>query len=228
MTTKLICCDVFKEEIVNLNPPNDMDMEFISMGLHLHPAKLHQEIQSALDRVTGYSQVILGFGLCGGSLDGIKAPSCPMILPKVHDCIPVLLGSQAKYDALQQKNNKAFYFSGGWVEGDRMIIPEHERAVIKFGPKKAMRILNVLFENYNQLRYIHTGHPRHDETLAKTQEFADIVQLPCKETIGCLDYLQLLLHGPWDEEHFVMIPANGTVQQESFLGEGQEIGIQGV
>ncbi|WP_052218204.1 DUF1638 domain-containing protein [Thermincola ferriacetica] len=52
----------------------EFDVEFVSMGLRLHPAKLHREVQAVLDRITGYSLVILGFGLSGGALRGIKAP----------------------------------------------------------------------------------------------------------------------------------------------------------
>lgn len=227
MTKKLLCCDVFKEELLALGLPPDMEVEFLSMGLHLHPAKLHAEIQAALDRTTGYSLVILGFGLCGGALKGIKAPDCPLVMPREHDCIPVLLGSKAKYQALQQEDWRTFYFSGGWVEGDRMIIPEYERSIEKFGPKKALRIQHMLFENYNRLLYIHTGHPRGPATLDKTKAFAGTLQLPCLETAGGTDYLQKLIHGPWQEGDFLTIPAGGTVAEAEFLRDGYVNQVQG-
>lgn len=226
MAKKLLCCDVFKEEMLSIALPADLELEFLSMGLHLHPAKLHQEVQAALDHTAGCSLVILGFGLCGGALKGIKAPGCPMVMPRVHDCIPVLLGSKAKYHTLQEADRRTFYFSGGWVEGERMIIPEYERSIVQFGPKKALRILQMMFENYNRLMYIHTGHPRGQATLEKTKAFADTLQLSCHETTGCTDYLKKLLYGPWEDEDFVIIPAHGTVGEEEFLRDGPGI-IQG-
>lgn len=227
MTKKLICCDVFKEEIMSMQLPPDIEPQFISMGLHLHPVKLHEEIRAAVERAAGCSLIILGFGLCGGSLKGIEAPGCPMVIPRVHDCIPVLLGSKDKFRALQLEDKRTFYFSGGWVEGDRMIIREHERSVNKFGPKRALRILNILFENYNRLMYIHTGHPRDLETLDKTRGLADILQFPCLETRGFHDYLKKLIHGPWDVEQFLTVPANGSIDEEEFLRDGAELNIQG-
>lgn len=227
MTVKLLCCDVFKEELLALAPPADMETEFLSMGLHLHPAKLHREVQAALDRAGDYSLVLLGFGLCGGALKGIKAPGCPMVMPRVHDCIPVLLGSRDKYNALQRADQRTFYFSGGWVEGERMIIPEYERSLSQFGPKKALRIMQMMFENYRQLMFIRTGHPRETAALDKTRDFAGILQLPCRENCGYPDYLQKLLRGPWDGEDFVIVPANGIVNEDDFLTAGTEIQVQG-
>ncbi|MHB9093983.1 MAG: DUF1638 domain-containing protein [Eubacteriales bacterium] len=227
MTKKFLCCDVFKEEVLSLTPPPDTELEFISMGLHLHPAKLHQEIQRVLDQTSGYSLVILGFGLCGSSLTGIKAPDCPMVMPRVHDCIPVLLGSKARYNTFQQENNQTFYFSGGWVEGERMMIPEYERSCAEFGPKRALRVFRMMFEHYNRLMYIHTGHPRAATTLQKTKDFGGTLQLPCVEMPGSLEYLKKLLFGPWDKEHFVLIPAHGVINEEEFLTEGEQLHIQG-
>ena len=227
MAIKFLCCDVFKEELLSLKPPEDMDVEFISMGLHLHPAKLHQEICQIMARTTGYSLVILGFGLCGSSLKGVQAPDCPLVMPRVHDCIPVLLGSKDRYRAMQRENKQTFYSSGGWTEGDRMMISEYERSCIKFGPKKTLKIFNMMFEHYNRLMFVDTGHPRHALTLGKTRDFAGILHLPCEETTGSLEYLKRLMTGPWDEEDFVLIPAHQEIREEDFIIAGEEVQIQG-
>ncbi len=224
---KLLFCDVFQEEMALLAPPTEYDIEYLAMGLHYHPHKLHQEISEALARTSGYSLVILGFGLCGGALTGIKAPDCPVVIPRVHDCLPVLLGSRNKYNELQKTDKQTFYFSGGWVEGERMIIQEYERSCVQFGPGKAFRIFRMMFENYRRMMYIHTGHPRTTSTLQKTKEFAGIFNLPCLETMGNLEYLRKLVYGPWDEENFVTVPAYGVVDQDDFLAEGEELRIQG-
>lgn len=225
---KLLFCDIFKEELQLLDPPQDQyDTEYLACGLHYHPAKLHQEIQEALNRSEGYSRVVLGFGLCGGSLSEIKAANCPLVIPRVHDCLPVLLGAKEKYQELQHRENRTFYFSGGWVEGERMFIHEYERSCIKFGPKKALRIFRMMFENYTRMMYIHTGHPRDGSSLEKTREFAGIFDLPCMETRGSLDYLKKLVFGPWDAYEFVTVPAHDTVREEEFLKDGEEITVQG-
>ncbi len=225
---KLLFCDVFKEELALLKlPPEEYDIEYLPMGLHYHPNKLRQEISAAMARVSGYSLVILGFGLCGGSLNGIKAPDSRVVMPRVHDCLPVLLGSREKYNELQKGDKRTFYFSGGWVEGERMLIQEYERSCIQFGPKKALKIFRMMFENYRRMMYIHTGHPRDASTLEKMREFAGIFNLPSFETTGNLEYLRKLVLGPWDEENFVIIPPFGLIDQNDFLAEGEELSVQG-
>lgn len=227
MAVKFICCDVFKEEILAMNPPPQIEFEFISMGLHLHPAKLHLKVQETLDKSQGYERIILGFGLCGGSLRGIRSPGCPMVMPRVHDCIPVLLGCTDRHDKLQQEDRGTFYFSGGWVEGDRMMISEFQRSCVQFGHKRALKIFHMMFKHYNRLVYIHTGHPRDAEALDKTREFAGILDLPCCVTPGDMSYLERLLKGPWDEADFVLISPGGVVKEEEFIRAGEEIRIQG-
>ncbi|MBU7007131.1 DUF1638 domain-containing protein [Phosphitispora fastidiosa] len=227
MKRKLICCDVFKEEINSMGSLPDTDIEFLSMGLHLHPRKLYQEVSQAVARSQGYSRVILGFGLCGGALGGIKAPGCEMIIPRVHDCIPVLLGSKSRYNTLQKNHQGTFYFSGGWVEGDRMMIPEYERSCDQFGPKRALKIFRMMFENYNRLLYIHTGHPRDQATLQKTREFAEILELPCQGTEGDLNYLHQLVCGPWDDRLFVTIAPDQVIDELEFLSPGEQVIVQG-
>lgn len=41
MTVKLIACEVMKEELLAIKTQCDIEFEFISMGLHLHPEKLN-------------------------------------------------------------------------------------------------------------------------------------------------------------------------------------------
>ncbi|MDN5293457.1 MAG: hypothetical protein PWQ91_815 [Eubacteriales bacterium] len=227
MTVKIISCDVFREEILALPPPPGIEMEFLSIGLHLQPDKLREKVQEAIDRSTGCSLLILGYGLCGGALDGVRAPGCPMVMPRVHDCIPVLLGSMEKYRQLREEKGQCFYFSGGWVEGERLIISEYERSCRQFGEERALRIFRKMFEHYTHLAYIFTGHPRTEETLAKTRWFASLLPRPCFEVTGSLDYLRSLLYGPWEETRFVTIPPHGSVDRQAFVKDGVELKVQG-
>ncbi|HBS58739.1 MAG TPA: hypothetical protein DEA44_05685, partial [Firmicutes bacterium] len=70
MTVKIIACEVMKEELLAIAPRQPVEYEFVSMGLHLHPPKLHRYLQEILDRARGYAQIVLAFGLCGGGAGG--------------------------------------------------------------------------------------------------------------------------------------------------------------
>jgi hypothetical protein len=69
MRTKIIACEVMKDEILSVPGMCDMDISFITMGLHHNPGKLNVELQRQLDSLEGYTHIVLAFGLCGGAAE---------------------------------------------------------------------------------------------------------------------------------------------------------------
>lgn len=94
MTIKIIACEVMKEELLGITSKSHVEYEFIPMKLHLYPQKLHKELQDILDHSSGYLKFIMAFGLCGGATKNFKATDSPLIIPRVHDCLPLLLVSK--------------------------------------------------------------------------------------------------------------------------------------
>ena len=141
MTLKIIACEVMKEELLRIPCHQPVDYEFVSMGLHLHPDKLRLELQRLLDSAQGYEAVVLAFGLCGGAARDLQSPHAPLIIPRVHDCIPLLLGSQEAFRCCSAEETGTFYLSCGWILTERNILSEHRRVREKFGEKKAAAIL---------------------------------------------------------------------------------------
>jgi hypothetical protein len=44
MAYKIIACEVMKSELLAVKAGTDVDFVFVEMGLHLHPARLHEEL----------------------------------------------------------------------------------------------------------------------------------------------------------------------------------------
>jgi Protein of unknown function (DUF1638) len=219
MLIKIIACEVMKEElltIVSKDPIPEIELQFVSMGLHIHPKKLHQELQELLKQSKEYSRIILGFGLCGGAANQLSAPDCRLTIPRVHDCIPLLLGSKLLYRQLSDQILGTFYLSGGWIEGEHSILNEHQRICDKFGAKKALRVLTMMFENYQRLLYINTGHPRETANLSEAQKLAQLLNLDLQIQDGNRQYLDKIINGPWDEAAFITIPPGEIVHEEYF------------
>lgn len=220
MTIKIIACNVMKEELLAMKRKEsspEIEFQFVSMGLHLHPEKLHRELQKLSDQSRGYSRIILGFGLCGGAANQLRAPGCQLTIPRVHDCIPLLLGSISQYRQLSDQNIGTFYLSGGWIEGEHSFINEYRRICQKFGSPKALHILNQIFENYNQLTYITTGHPREEINLSESQNLAQLLNLTLAIQEGSPQYFEKIIYGPWDDADFINIAPGGIVDEQDFL-----------
>jgi len=127
---KIIACDVLNREISYLasQSKNYVDVTFLNQGLHNTPDKLREMVQAEVDKANGefpynyyntcpnYDYIIVGYGLCSNGIVGITSKNIPMIIPRAHDCLTLLMGSKEKYKSNFEKYPGTFWFSSGWIE----------------------------------------------------------------------------------------------------------------
>src|ERR1035438_8361996 len=116
MRLKLIGCEVLYREMCHAcaHSPHCVDLEFLPKGLHdLGGKTMAAKIQEAVDRTEEgvYQAILLGYGLCGNGLDGLTARHTRLVLPRAHDCIALLMGSHARYQAYFDGNPGTYYRS---------------------------------------------------------------------------------------------------------------------
>jgi len=94
------------------------DFKFLESSLHDTPEKLKSELQQAIDAIEPekYDRIVVGYGICGQGTDGIVAGKLPLVIPQMHDCISLFLGSAAKYKEQFEKYPGTYYFIAGWLE----------------------------------------------------------------------------------------------------------------
>jgi len=216
MTIKIIACEVMKEELLAIKVVGPVEYEFISMGLHLYPQKLHKELQRILDHSLGYAKIILAFGLCGGATRDLKVADSTLIIPRVHDCLPILLGSKSAYEQLSQQERGTFYLSCGWMITEKNILSEHQRVCAKYGEKKAKSILARMYDSYKKVLFIHTGCNEECTMIQESRDIAELLDLTYSEVQGEDTYLQKLVNGPWNEEEFAHIAPFARIEEEMF------------
>ena len=216
MKIKLIACEVMKEELLSVTSVHDIDIHFIKMGFHLYPEKLHVELKDILSQCSGFDRVILAFGLCGGAARNLEAPGSVLTIPRVHDCIPILLGSSEIFSKQQQEKG-TFYLSCGWFKSDKNILSEHKKLVDKYGEARAQKVTGKIYDSYRRILFIHTGHPDEKCCYKKSQETAQLLGLNFQTTEGCRDYLEKIINGPWDETEFINAEPDGLILEEDFF-----------
>lgn len=97
----------------------DLSFTFLEGGLHSKPKLLKQKLQEAIDDVSTqnkYDRIVIGYGLCGNGTVGITARNVPLVIPKVHDCIALFLGSDQAYKREFAKYPGTYYISAGWYQ----------------------------------------------------------------------------------------------------------------
>ena len=73
----------------------EVTFDFLPGGLHAHPLELKRRVQRQIDVVsaaTPADRIVLGYGICGMGTVGISARNVPLAIPRVNDCIALVLG----------------------------------------------------------------------------------------------------------------------------------------
>ncbi|MFT5873160.1 MAG: hypothetical protein ACI8WT_002102 [Clostridium sp.] len=216
MTIKIIACEVMKKELLSITPILDVEYEFISMNLHLYPEKLRMELQCIIERSTGYSRIILAFGLCGGAAKGLVATDCILTIPKVHDCISIFLDSDKVNEGVYEKKIGTFYLSCGYMNSEKSILSEHKRIKDKYGEKKALKVLSRMYEGYNQILFIKTGCCSEKVDIQQSGEIAKLLNLSHNTIKGSNSYIEGIVKGPWDNDKFINIIPLESLKEEDF------------
>ena len=119
MRYKLVCCEVFLREICQavLESRHTVFPVFTCKLSHEDPGRLREMIQQEIDNSgpSEFDYVLLGFGLCGNAIAGLKARRIPMVIPRAHDCCTLLLGSREAYVRHFGDRPSCRWTSGGYM-----------------------------------------------------------------------------------------------------------------
>ena len=179
-------------------------------------------IQTAIDATSpaSYDAILLAYGLCNHGVRGLHA-TLPLVLPRAHDCITLLLGSRQRYDAYFASNPGTFYKSPGWIERDidpndnpasitsRMgLVQDRETLVARYGEDNAdflMESMGNWLGNYRKLAFIDTGVGDTVRYLEIASGIARDKNLEMERVSGSRALLDRLLSGDWPDEDFLVL-----------------------
>lgn len=220
----LLACDVFADELAALggDSPPWAELRFLEMGLHDNPARLRVEIQQVIDDLSvgaGLSHIVLAYALCGNGLIGVRAGGIPLILPRAHDCISLLLGSVARQRALLREQPGSYFYSPGWIRGRRVPGPDRNEWLKKFYteryPDDAELVDDLLeadretFAHYKRALYVDITGDCGAESYCKN--CARAMSWEYGRLAGDPRWLRDLLFGHWDADRFLEVPPGARI-----------------
>ncbi len=218
MKFHVIACEVFKDEFFACERPG-ATFTFLPQGYHRIPTKMPPAIQQEIARVSSpeVEAILLGYGLCSNGVVGLEALHSPLVIPRVHDCIALLLGSLKRYIDEVSQYPGTFYLTRGWIEYGRNPYSEYLHEYIpKYGEETAEWVAREMMKHYQRVVLISHGLGPMEKYQHFAQEMATFFRLSYQEIEGSLDYIKKFLSGQWDED-FILVQKGEKLSQEVFM-----------
>jgi hypothetical protein len=218
MDTFIITCKTLEEELTLAmkNTGLEYPVEYIESGLHERPKKLAEAVEEKLAEVKA-DRILMCIGQCGNALIGLNSGPFEIVLPKVDDCLSLLIGSTRKKAALSLED-RAFFLTKGWLKGESTIMSQFKRSVEEYGEDIALSIIETLYANYRTMGLIDTGTSPIDELWAQTEEVSWLLKFDRKVYPGTIAYIEQLLTGPWDDGRFIVKKPGETISAGDYQG----------
>ena len=210
----VIACATVAEEL-RPHLPADVPVRELEFGLHRDPQRLRETLQKEIDAAPAGHTILLGYGLCGGGADGLCARHNRLVIPRVHDCIALFLGSREAHQEQIAQEAGTYYLTKGWIEVDSLQTM-YERLVQKYGPERGEELARMAVANYTRMAFINTGHARLDYYREIARQWADLYGLRYEELGGSPALVQALAAGEWDSRFLVFEPGQ-TITLGAFL-----------
>jgi len=228
MRLKFIVCKVVQREayFCAARSKNVVDIVLMPQGLHDTPDILRSTVQAALAQTTdiqgrGYDAMLLGYGLCSNGVLGVSS-KIPIVIPRAHDCITLLLGSKKKYQEYFDSHRGTYWYSPGWIEcTDQPGKDRYEKKLKeykeKYGDDNAeylMQTEQTWMTEYSWATYIDWGLANSESYRKFTKDCAEYLHWSYDELGGDSGLMQRLVDGEWNDEEFLVIKPGQTIAED--------------
>jgi hypothetical protein len=221
----ILACKVMESMLEGLIPDGlASEVTYFDYGLHRAPDKMTWTLQEAIDSIAQPSLVVLGYGLCGNGLRGIKAGQHTLLIPRVDDCIALLLGSRQAYIREFEAVPGTYYLSKGWLESGSHPLKEYHEYVERYGPEDAAWVMDQQYQHYERLVMVAHNQADLDKYRPQAQEVAKYCErwgFRYEEILGSDAYVRRLIEvaAALDQADgdFVVIPPGGEISQDQFI-----------
>ena len=228
MRLQFITCKVMQREayFCAARSKNVVDIVLMEQGLHDEPEKLRREVQKALDNTCDiqgrpYDASLLGYGLCSNGIVGLSA-KIPIVAPRGHDCITLLLGSKDKYQEYFDSHRGVYWYSAGWIESGKQPSEERYEKMLKeykekYGDDNAQYLMEVeqsWIKEYDWATYIDWGFVDSDEYKNYTKRCAEFLHWNYDELKGSPVLMQKLVDGHWHDSEFLVVKPGQKISED--------------
>ena len=231
MHYKLIGCKIFEREIASVvyDCKNTIDVTLLRQRLHDTPEKLKEALREELALIEenkhlhsndtsahDYDAILIGYGLCANAIVGLSSKRYPLIIPRAHDCVTLIMGDKGLYESYHRKNPGSFFYWPGNMRFEGVGKAEsYERKYLMYldrydgdeeRARTIMEIEAMMTVNYDSITYICWENLLFPEYEAEARKTAEEKGWEYRPFAGSNTLLRKLVDGNWSEEDFLIVP----------------------
>ena len=221
MRLKVIACHTLTREIgfLGSSSPNTLDLTFLGRGGN-HADITGSLLQGCIDKIDtegyeAYDAIVLAIG--ADSCHGLTSRRFPLIVPRVHSCSALLLGSaQRERDISEAAGEEGIYwYIPGVLERhmpDGVFGEVLSRYAVPCGVQNARCLLGMERDwerHRGSAAYVELPDVSYPDFKARCKACASYLEWPLAVHEGDSALLRALLDGAWDER-FLTVPPGAT------------------
>jgi len=236
-TIAVIACGVMEWNIGEVEkriPGTRFVNHILPAQLHENPGRLRELLQAKIEELeqeAGLAGIVIGFGRCGRGTIGVISRRAPLVLPRVHDCIGLYLGSHSRYMQEFQRSPGTRYLTRGWYDKtiktqatQRFYSPRdaslygvtYDELARRYGDENAQFVCEFRESwkrNYRRAVYIRfAGEEELPAGERITRGLAETLNWEHQVLHGDDSLLFAMLNGDWDDPRILVVPPhNKTV-----------------
>lgn len=225
----VISCSVL-ENLLGSRLPSGVPAVWLDIMLHNTPKKLAATIQESVDAIAAPSVIILGYGLCGNGLVGVKSGIHTLVIPRTHDCVAIFLGSHQRYVQRFFASPNTYYLTKGWIDARDEPLADYQDYVKEFDEETADYLFEMKYKHYRKICLVGFSQEELDAYRERAQAVADFMakrfgDVVLEETLGSTALIDAMVSRPTrpgaSDEEFVVVGPGGEITQELFMREGE-------
>jgi hypothetical protein len=225
----VISCRVL-EDLLGKRLPAGVPAVWLDVQLHNSPKKLGAALQEQIDALAEPSFVIVGYGLCGNGLVGVKARQHTLVIPRTHDCVAIFLGSHQRYVQRFFASPNTYYLTKGWIDARDEPLSDYHDYVAEFDEETADYLFEMKYKNYRKICLVGFSQQELDEYRERAAAVADFMDkrfggVVLEETLGSTALIETLVHTAAkardSDDEFVVVKPGGEITQDLFMRSGE-------
>ena len=230
MRYKLLGCKILEREIASVifSCKNIIDVTMIQQKIHSRPEHLKKILQEEINMIDEnrhiysndteeyeFDAILLGYGLCSNVVTGLSSKRYPLVIPKAHDCITLLMGDKEMYMEYYKKNPGTFYYSPGFVELDNVddedyLKRRYDMYLVRYHgnerrARRAVEIESEFTQHYQGAAYIRWPELDFPEYEEQAREKAAEKNWSYELIQGNHSILKQMVDGDWPEDRFLVV-----------------------